>query len=220
MSTLSTTNIKHPSSASNNVVLDSSGRVGIGTASPSTLLQVETSGTGNAELTVKNNNATPGSGRILFADQGASDAGVIQYEHDVNAMVFKTNTNECGRFDSSGNLKFNSGYGSVATAYGCRAWVNFNGQGSISSNQTIRGSGNISSVYKNGTGDYAVNFATVMPDANYASVGQAGNEENSAQATTTSVRNTAKATSSCRISTNFATSNMFDFSQVSVAFFR
>jgi len=27
----------------------------------------------------------------------------------------------------SGDLSFNSGYGSVATAYGCRAWVNFDG---------------------------------------------------------------------------------------------
>lgn len=31
------------------------------------------------------------------------------------------------RIDTSGNLQFNSGYGSVATAYGCRAWVNFDG---------------------------------------------------------------------------------------------
>ena len=34
--------------------------------------------------------------------------------------------------DSSNNLQFNSGYGSVATAYGCRAWVNFNGTGTLS----------------------------------------------------------------------------------------
>jgi hypothetical protein len=31
--------------------------------------------------------------------------------------------------DSSSNLQFNSGFGSVATAYGCRAWVNFDGDG-------------------------------------------------------------------------------------------
>ena len=86
------------------VTIDSSQRVGVGTTSPSTLLHLETSGTGNAELTVKNNNASPGSGRILFADQGASDAGVIQYEHDVNAMVFKTNTAEAARIDSSGRV--------------------------------------------------------------------------------------------------------------------
>ena len=59
---------------------------------------------------------------------------------------------------------FNSGYGSVATAYGCRAWVNFNGTGTVA----IRASGNVSSITDNGTGDYTVNFTTAMPDANYA----------------------------------------------------
>jgi multidrug efflux pump subunit AcrA (membrane-fusion protein) len=64
----------------------------------------------------------------------------------------------------SGDLSFNSGYGSAAVAYGCRAWVNFNG---TTSPGTIRGSGNVSSVTRNGTGDYTVNFTTAMPDANY-----------------------------------------------------
>ena len=66
-------------------------------------------------------------------------------------------------WDTSGNLQFNSGYGSVATAYGCRAWVNFNGTGTVA----IRASGNVSSITDNGTGDYTVNFTTAMPDANY-----------------------------------------------------
>jgi hypothetical protein len=70
------------------------------------------------------------------------------------------------RLDSSGNLLFNSGYGSVATAYGCRAWVNFNGTGT----PAIRASGNVSSITDNGTGDYTVNFTNAMPDANYAPV--------------------------------------------------
>jgi len=65
--------------------------------------------------------------------------------------------------DGSGNFAFNSGYGSVATAYGCRAWVNWNGNsGSIS------GSGNVSSVTRTSTGAYDINFATNMPDTNYA----------------------------------------------------
>jgi hypothetical protein len=42
--------------------------------------------------------------------------------------------------------------------------VNFNGTGTVA----IRASGNVSSVTKNGTGDYTVNFTTAMPDANYA----------------------------------------------------
>jgi hypothetical protein len=69
-----------------------------------------------------------------------------------------------GQFDSSANFKFNSGYGSVATAYGCRAWVNFNGTGTVA----IRASGNVTSITDNGTGDYTVNFTNAMPDANYA----------------------------------------------------
>ena len=69
-----------------------------------------------------------------------------------------------GQFDSSANFKFNSGYGSVATAYGCRAWVNFNGTGTVA----IRASGNVTSITDNGVGDYTVNFTTAMPDANYS----------------------------------------------------
>lgn len=50
------------------------------------------------------------------------------------------------------------------------AWVNFNGTGTTATNQTIRDSYNVSSVYKNGTGDYTVNFATALANANYSSL--------------------------------------------------
>ena len=66
--------------------------------------------------------------------------------------------------DTSQNLQFNSGYGSVATAYGCRAWVNFNGTGTVA----IRASGNVSSITDLGTGTYTVNLTTAIVDANYA----------------------------------------------------
>jgi N-methylhydantoinase B/oxoprolinase/acetone carboxylase alpha subunit len=47
-----------------------------------------------------------------------------------------------------------------------KAWVNFNGtSGSISS------SFNTSSVTRNGTGDYTVNFTTALPNTNYAYFG-------------------------------------------------
>jgi len=65
--------------------------------------------------------------------------------------------------DSSGVLQMNSGYGSNANAYGCRAWVNFNGTGTVA----IRASGNVSSITDNGTGDYMVNLTTAMVDANF-----------------------------------------------------
>ncbi|MCI4435903.1 MAG: hypothetical protein JHC33_03725 [Ignisphaera sp.] len=51
-----------------------------------------------------------------------------------------------------------------APIYACRAWVNFDG---TSNPPTIRASGNVSSITKNGTGDYTVNFTVALPDANY-----------------------------------------------------
>lgn len=51
-----------------------------------------------------------------------------------------------------------------APIYAARAWVNFNGTGTVA----IRASGNVSSITDNGTGDYTVNFTTAMSDANYA----------------------------------------------------
>jgi len=58
-----------------------------------------------------------------------------------------------------------------APMYACRAWVNFNGTGTVA----IRASGNVSSITDNGTGDYTVNFATAMPDANYSVTGTTNN---------------------------------------------
>ena len=51
-----------------------------------------------------------------------------------------------------------------APSYSARAWVNFNGTGTVA----IRASGNVSSITDNGGGDYTVNFTTAMPDANYS----------------------------------------------------
>lgn len=56
--------------------------------------------------------------------------------------------------------------------YLCKAWVNFNGTGTVA----IRASGNVSSITDNGTGDYTVNFTNAMPDSNYlTSITAAGN---------------------------------------------
>lgn len=56
--------------------------------------------------------------------------------------------------------------------YLARAWVNFNGTGTVA----IRGSGNVSSITDQGVGVYTVNFATAMPDQNYAAVTTAGEQ--------------------------------------------
>ena len=51
----------------------------------------------------------------------------------------------------------------TAPLYACRAWVNFNGTGTVA----IRASGNVSSITDLAAGEYQVNFTTAMPDANY-----------------------------------------------------
>jgi hypothetical protein len=111
----------------------------------------------------------------------------------------------------NGNLAFNSGYGSAAVAYGCRAWVNFNGTGVVA----IRASGNVTSITDNGTGDYTVNFTTAMPDANYAAVitGTYG----SANAFNT----TAPTTTAARMQTYITTSGVSqDQAYIAVTIFR
>jgi hypothetical protein len=59
-----------------------------------------------------------------------------------------------------------------APIYGCRAWVNFDGTTVTNvggeDRCTIRGSGNIAKVVRNGTGDFTIYYTTALPDANYA----------------------------------------------------
>jgi hypothetical protein len=81
-----------------------------------------------------------------------------------DTIAFSEGGVEQMRLNSDGDLQMNSGYGSVATAYGCRAWVNFNGTGTVA----IRASGNVSSITDITTGVYAINFTTAMPNINYA----------------------------------------------------
>jgi hypothetical protein len=83
--------------------------------------------------------------------------------------------------DGSAGITTNAG-GSVNPSttidginYSCRAWVNFDATkdttgatSTANTNRLIRGSGNVASVLRNGTGDYTVTFTTAMTDANYA----------------------------------------------------
>ena len=153
----STTTLSFDTAGVERMRIDSSGNVGIGTSSPSAKLNVTgTSVVANIEST--NNNNVMG---ILFNGSvggyiGAS-ASTLQLSNSSGTGVAAIN---------STNFQFNSGYGSVATAYGCRAWVNFNGTGTVA----IRASGNVTSITDNGTGSYTANFVTAMPDANYTAV--------------------------------------------------
>ena len=109
-------------------------------------------------------NASTSSGLISSADT----SGEISLQSNGTTVLGITSTGIAvtGTQSVSGNLLFNSGYGSSAVAYGCRAWVNFNGQGTVA----IRASGGVTSITDNGTGAYTINFTTAMPDANYSVV--------------------------------------------------
>lgn len=70
--------------------------------------------------------------------------------------------------ESFSNKSFNSALvaavSGTAPLYLARAWVHFNGTGTVA----IRNSRNVSSITDNGTGDYTVNFTTAMQSDTYA----------------------------------------------------
>lgn len=67
-----------------------------------------------------------------------------------------------------------AGTGQPKTAGSAKAWVNFNGTGTVA----VRASFNISSITDNGTGDYTVNFTTAMEDSSYSAVVSSQAESN------------------------------------------
>jgi hypothetical protein len=140
----------------NGVVIqpDNSGSLVLQTNSGTTALTIDTS---QRAAFVAGTAALP-----AITTTGDTNTGIFFSAADT--IDFAEGGAACGQFDSSANFKFNSGYGSVAVAYGCRAWVNFNGTGTVA----IRASGNVSSITDNGTGDYTVNFTTAIVDANYS----------------------------------------------------
>jgi hypothetical protein len=63
----------------------------------------------------------------------------------------------------STGVTYPDGTSQVSGQQACKAWVNFNGTGTVA----IRAAYNVTSITDNGTGDYTVNFTTAMVDANY-----------------------------------------------------
>jgi len=165
--------------------IDSSGNMGIGTDAPaqklhvsntSTVGIVQLGGTGTtgyfSQLNQTNNDLT------IIANGDQAYRASLGTNNGSGNIVFQTATGTTGnttraRITAAGLLQFNSGYGSVATAYGCRAWVNFSGTGTV----VIRVSGNVSSITDNGTGNYRVNFSTALVDANYSVVAGASKDD-------------------------------------------
>jgi hypothetical protein len=108
-----------------------------------------------------------------------------------------------------------------APLYMCRAWVNFDGTGTVA----IRASGNVSSITDNGTGDYTVNFTVAMPDANYcvtsSSTSQTGSNLSSVSPNYVSSTLTAPTTTALKVGTQSpVTGAALDVPYVYIAVFR
>jgi len=104
-----------------------------------------------------------------------------------------------------------------APIYACRAWVNFNGTGTVA----IRDSGNVSSITDNGVGDYTVNFTTAMTDVNYAPVGNVGDSKVTPNDyLSISSRFNSFTVSSVRVSQSQSSGNRSDLPYNMVAIFR
>jgi hypothetical protein len=160
------------------------------------------------------------SGVTLTNSGTATGFGSPAYASNASA------TDDTVNVDASDNLQFNSGYGSTATAYGCRAWVNFDGSGTVS----IFGSANVSSITDNGTGDYTINFTNSMPDINYSFQGSAShtaatsNGIHTVELRTGAARSTSKTTSSIRHDVVYAHPAAyrarFDYAEICISYFR
>lgn len=105
---------------------------------------------------------------------------------------------------------------SDAPIYACRAWVNFNGTGTVA----IRGSGNVSSITDDGVGNYTINFTTAMSDTNYTWAGASSNSGvGPGGASVCEYATGGKTTTSLKIYTSL-TNAYFDSPNIHIAVFR
>jgi len=171
------------SSPTERLRIDSSGRLLVGTSSAGAgtsgitvqgspglfTLQLDAtpSGAGTSLGTINFSNTAPGTGAQISCQ---SDAAWGSNDYP-GRLVFSTTADgassptERFRISSTGaQSSVIPGGSTLYPVYDCRAWVNFNGTGTVA----IRASGNVSSITDNGTGDYTVNFTSALADANYA----------------------------------------------------
>jgi len=203
---------------------DSSGNVGIGTNSPADPLNIYNSSPyirlTDADLSTRLARIGGENGNVTIDIDPNATAAASFFSVDID------NT-ERARIDSSGNWYMDSGYGSAAVAYGCRAWVLYNG-----SAQTLTASGGVSSVTYTATGNYLINLSNTMPNANYSIVTgncalnttQPGNDGGLRVALSTSSANWVgtpdQSTTSFRLRFGTTGSTFANTSYVSAAIFR
>ena len=161
-------------------------------------------------------NASTSTGLV----QSADTSGQINIQSNGTTVlgVTSTGTSVTGTQSVSGNLSFNSGYGSSAVAYGCRAWVNFDGTTNTGGFCTIRGSGNVTSITDHGTGDFTANLTNALPDVNYCVHFSLGALDSNFWGPIPYIY--SQATTSCRVRSVFSSGTFNDPGTCNIAIFR
>jgi len=144
-----------------------------------------------------------GSGTITGLSAGGLPDGTIVTADIANAAITAA--------------KLDGAQSGSAPIYAARAWVNFNGTGTVA----IRASGNVTSITDNGTGDYTVNFTNALADANYSYAGNCNNASNLAARFVVSATGAQFTTSSLRIGCFFTGDGaLTDSGSTTLAIFR
>ena len=162
-------NISQPTlqgtTTANGNFLFTNGSVGIGTSSPNASVKttIKASSTGEYQIQLEQNNATDGYALRCSASDG---------DLTINRYASSTFT-ERMRIDSSGNMFVGGSTQNTATkpvysSTTAKAWVSCS---IASSTVTVGASFNVSSVTRNGGGDYTINFSSALLDTSYAIAG-------------------------------------------------
>jgi hypothetical protein len=177
-------------------------------------LQGNASGTGIFTLAAPNSNTNRTLNLPDAAGTVATTANIPTVASTAEAEAGTNNTNLITP------LRMREGFNASGSApvYACRAWVNFNGTGTVA----IRASGNVSSITDNAIGNYTVNFTTAMPDADYGFSVTSGWDGASASNETTAgpIDSGGLTTSSFRFWVTTGGGGARDVSFVSVQIFR
>lgn len=139
-----------------------------------------------------------------------STAGKVELATDAEVQTGTDTT----RAVTPAGMKAGLNASGTAPTYAARAWVNFNGTGTVA----IRASGNVSSITDNGVGDYTVNFTNALSDANFSFAGAGGTGTVLNQAVT--CNDMGKASGSLRVLFSDTAGNGVDRAHCSVVIFR
>jgi len=156
-------------------------------------------------------------GSVMASIINATTTGLTVTPDNSGQLTLSANGSTALTANTAGHCTFTNNFASVAgyPAYQCRAWVNFNGTGTVA----IRASGNVSSITDNGVGTYTVNFTNSMPDVNYAAVVSGGTGAGNAN-NNNSPGNTTPTSSAFPIQTFDYAFTLADWAYNQVAIFR